>query len=77
MGARGGFVHAVTFLQQLEQLLHGDTRIRGPTQGEDLPQQDTERPPEKQTRRFRNRTQQPKLPSLKNQRDTHTSLWCV
>lgn len=53
MGARGGFVHAVTFLQQLEQLLHGDARIRGPTQGEDLPQQDTERPPEKQTRRVR------------------------
>lgn len=52
VGAGGGFVHAVTFLQQLEQLLHGNAGIRGTTQGEDLPQQNTERPPETQTRRF-------------------------
>lgn len=42
----------MTFLQQLEQLLHGHAGIWGTTQGEDLPQQNTERPPETQTHRF-------------------------
>lgn len=49
VGARGGLVHAVTFLQQLEQLLHGNAGIRGAAQGEDLPQQNPERPPGTQT----------------------------
>lgn len=40
-----GFLHAVALLQQLEELLHGDPGVRGPAQGEDLPQQDSEGPP--------------------------------
>lgn len=46
MCAVGGFVHAVSFLQQLEELLDGDTGVRRAAQREDLPHQDTEGPPE-------------------------------
>lgn len=42
VSARGGLVHAVAFLQQLEQLFHGDARVRGASQGEDLPKQHPE-----------------------------------
>lgn len=44
MGARGGFVHPVAFLQQLEQLLHRDAGVRRAPQGEDLPKQHPKRP---------------------------------
>lgn len=45
MGACGGAVHAVALLQQFEQLLDRDTRIRRTTQSEDLPEQHPKRPP--------------------------------
>lgn len=46
MCAVGGFVHAVSFLQQLEELLDRDTRVRRAAQREDLPHQNAKRPPE-------------------------------
>lgn len=42
--AVGRLVHAVAFLQQLEELLHGDAGVRRAPQREDLPEQDTEGP---------------------------------
>lgn len=39
-----GFVHTMTFLQQLEQLFHRDAGIWRTSQGEDLPKQHPERP---------------------------------
>ena len=45
MRAVGRLVHAVAFLQQLEELLHGDARVRRAPQCEDLPEQDPEGPP--------------------------------
>lgn len=45
MRAVGRLVHAVAFLQQLEELLHGDARVRRAPQREDLPEQDPEGPP--------------------------------
>ena len=44
VGAVARLVHAMALLQQLEQLLHGDARVRGAPQGEDLPHQHPERP---------------------------------
>lgn len=44
MSAGGGLVHAVALLQQLEQLLHRNPRVRRAPQGEDLPKQHPERP---------------------------------
>ncbi|MGH0192807.1 UNVERIFIED_CONTAM: hypothetical protein FKN15_027355 [Acipenser sinensis] len=44
MGAGGGLVHAVTLFEQLEELLDRDPGVRRAPQGEDLPQQDPERP---------------------------------
>lgn len=46
VGAVSGLVHAMSLLQQLEQLLHGDAGVRRPPQGEDLPHQHPERPAE-------------------------------
>ncbi len=46
MCAVRGFVHAVSFLQQLEELFNRDTRVRGAAQREDLPHQYAKRPPE-------------------------------
>lgn len=46
MCAVRGFVHAVSFLQQLEELLDGDARVRRAAQREDLPHQNAKRPPE-------------------------------
>lgn len=45
MCAVGGFVHSVSLLQQLEELLHRDPRVRRPSQREDLPHQDPVGPP--------------------------------
>lgn len=45
MCAVGGFVHSVSLLQQLEELLHRDPRVRRPPQREDLPHQDPVGPP--------------------------------
>lgn len=42
--ARRWFLHAVSLLQQLEELLDRDPGVRRPPEGEDLPQQDPERP---------------------------------
>jgi len=44
MSARWGLVHTVTFLQQLEQLLHWDSGIWRAPQGEDLPKQNPKWP---------------------------------
>lgn len=44
MGAGGRFVHPVSFLQQLEELLHRHTGVGRTAQGEDLPQQHPEGP---------------------------------
>ena len=46
VGAVPRLVHAMALLQQLEQLLHWDARVRGAPQGEDLPHQHPERPAE-------------------------------
>lgn len=43
--AGGGFLHAMSLLQQLEELLHRDSGVRRPSEGEDFPQQDSKRPP--------------------------------
>ena len=43
--AVGGFVHSMSFFQQLEELLHWDAGVRRATQREDLPHQDAKRPP--------------------------------
>lgn len=45
MCAVGGFVHSVSLLQQLEELLHRDPWVRRPSQREDLPHQDPVGPP--------------------------------
>lgn len=45
LGACRGFLHAMSLLQQLEELLHRDSGVRGPAEGEDFPQQDSKRPP--------------------------------
>lgn len=45
MCAVGGFVHSVSLLQQLEELLHRDPWVGRPPQGEDLPHQDPVGPP--------------------------------
>lgn len=45
LGAGRRFLHAVSLLQQLEELLHWDSRVRRPPEGENLPQQHSERPP--------------------------------
>lgn len=42
--AVGGFVHAVAFFQQLEELLHRDTGVGRAPQGKDLPHQHPKRP---------------------------------
>lgn len=42
--AVGRLVHAVAFLQQLEELLHWDARVRRAPQCEDLPEQDPKGP---------------------------------
>lgn len=36
----GGFFHAMSFFEQLKELLHGDSGIRRPTERKDFPQQD-------------------------------------
>ena len=55
--AGGGLVHAVPILQQLEELLHGDPRVGGAPQGEDLPQQHAKRPAAQQTVKGQTETQ--------------------
>lgn len=45
MGAVGRFVHPMSLLQQLEEFLYGDPRVRRAPQGEDLPQQHPVGPP--------------------------------
>lgn len=46
MGALCRFVHPMSLLQQLKEFLHWDSWVRRASQGEDLPQQHTIRPPE-------------------------------
>lgn len=45
LSACGGFFHAVSLLQQLKELLHGDAGVRRASQGKNLPQQDAKGPP--------------------------------
>lgn len=45
IGAIAGLVHSMPLFQQFEQLLHWHSWVRRATQGEDLPQEDTEGPP--------------------------------
>ena len=40
-----GSFHPITLLQLLEELLHGDGGVRGPSQGHDLPRQNPVAPP--------------------------------
>lgn len=49
MCAVGGFVHAVTLLQQLEELLDRDAGVWRTSQRKDLPHQNAKRPPERKT----------------------------
>lgn len=67
MCAVGGFVHPMSFFQQLEELFNRDTRVRWATQREDLPHQDAKRPPA--DRRDKRRV-------LKISTHTFTSFYC-
>lgn len=49
VSAVGRFVHPMSLLQQLEELLHWDSRVWRTSQGEDLPQQNPVRPSEPKT----------------------------
>lgn len=53
MCAVGGFVHSVSFFQQLKQFFNRDTRVRWAPQSEDLPHQYTKRPPEENQNKMR------------------------
>lgn len=75
--AVGGFIHAVSFLQQLEELLHRDARVGRATQREGLPHQDAERPPERRSKPISQLWKRRKCSFFGEVFHSHVTLVCV